>query len=77
MAFHAYQLSLKGKEAPVLDGVTGNQRFFLAWAQVWKTETTEQALLNQIKSDPHAPGRYRTLAPRNNDALKMKVELLH
>lgn len=68
MAYHAYQLSLNGKEAPVIDGVTGDQRFFLAWAQVWKEKRTEQSMLNQLRGGTHAPGRYRAQAPRNHDA---------
>lgn len=68
MAYHAYKLSLKGKEAPVIDGLTGDQRFFLAWAQVWKEKRTEQSMLNQLRGGTHAPGRYRALAPRNHDA---------
>ena len=68
MAYHAYKISLQGKEAPVIDGVTGDQRFFLAWAQVWKEKRTEKSMLNQVRSDPHAPGQYRTLVPRNHDA---------
>ncbi|WP_394131935.1 M13 family metallopeptidase [Shewanella maritima] len=68
MAYHAYQLSLNGKEAPVIDGLTGDQRFFLAWAQVWKEKRTEQSMLSQLRAGTHAPGRYRALAPRNHDA---------
>lgn len=68
MAYHAYKLSLNGKEAPVIDGVTGDQRFFLAWAQVWKEKRTEQSMLNQLRGGTHAPGRYRAQAPRNHDA---------
>jgi putative endopeptidase len=68
MAYHAYQLSLNGEEAPVIDGLTGDQRFFLAWAQVWRTKFTEEAMLNQLRGGTHAPGRYRALAPRNHDA---------
>jgi putative endopeptidase len=68
MAYHAYQLSLNGKEATVIDGVTGDQRFFLAWAQVWREKRTEQSMLSQLKGGTHAPGRYRALAPRNHDA---------
>jgi putative endopeptidase len=68
MAYHAYQLSLNGKEAPVIDGVTGDQRFFLAWAQVWREKRTEQSMLSQLKGGTHAPGRFRALAPRNHDA---------
>ncbi|TMM43106.1 M13 family metallopeptidase [Colwellia ponticola] len=68
MAYHAYQLSLNGKEAPVIDGVTGDQRFFLAWAQVWKEKRTEKSMLNQLRGGTHAPGRFRAQAPRNHDA---------
>ena len=68
MAYHAYKLSLNGKEAPVIDGVTGDQRFFLAWAQVWREKRTEQSMLNQLRAGTHAPGQARALAPRNHDA---------
>ena len=68
MAYHAYKLSLNGKEAPVIDGVSGDQRFFLAWAQVWKEKRTEQSMLNQLRGGTHAPGRFRAQAPRNHDA---------
>ena len=68
MAYHAYKLSLNGKEAEVIDGLTGDQRFFLAWAQVWKEKRTEQSMLNQLRAGTHAPGRFRALAPRNHDA---------
>jgi len=68
MAYHAYQLSLNGKEAPIIDGLTGDQRFFLAWAQVWKEKRTEKSMLSQLRAGTHAPGRFRALAPRNHDA---------
>lgn len=68
MAYHAYQLSLNGQEAPVIDGLTGAQRFFLAWAQVWREKRTEQSMLSQLRAGTHAPGRFRALAPRNHDA---------
>lgn len=68
MAYHAYKLSLKGEEAPVIDGLTGDQRFFLAWAQVWKEKRTEESMLNQLRGGTHSPGRFRALAPRNHDA---------
>lgn len=68
MAYHAYKLSLGGKEAPVIDGLTGDQRFFLAWAQVWREKRTEQSMLSQLRAGTHAPGRFRALAPRNHDA---------
>ncbi len=68
MAYHAYKLSLNGEEAPVIDGLTGDQRFFLAWAQVWRIKMTDEALLNRLKGGTHAPGMFRAQAPRNHDA---------
>jgi putative endopeptidase len=66
MAYTAYHLSLHGKPAPVIGGLTGDQRFFLAWAQVWKEKMREQALVNQIKSNPHSPPQYRINGPVRN-----------
>ncbi|MEL7019054.1 MAG: M13-type metalloendopeptidase, partial [Pseudomonadota bacterium] len=69
MAYHAYKLSLNGEEAPVIGGFTGDQRFFLAWAQVWKRVTREEALKRQVETDPHSPARYRVNGVvRNMDA---------
>ncbi len=69
MAYTAYHMSLKGKPAPVIDGLTGDQRFYLAWAQVWKEKMREEALVNQIKSNPHSPPEYRINGVvRNQDA---------
>ena len=69
MAYYAYKLSLNGEEAPVLDGLTGDQRFFLAWAQVWRRKVREEAILRQLKADPHSPARYRVNGVvRNMDA---------
>ena len=59
MAYTAYHLSLKGKEAPIINGLTGDQRFFMAYAQIWRTKYRDEALVNLIKSDPHSPGMYR------------------
>jgi putative endopeptidase len=60
---------LNGKPAPVIDGLTGDQRFFLAYAQVWRNKTRQDALVNQVTTDPHSPGRYRTIVPlRDLDA---------
>jgi putative endopeptidase len=55
----AYHASLKGKPAPVLDGFTGDQRVYLGWAQVWRQKSREDALKQQIASDPHSPALYR------------------
>ena len=66
MAYTAYKLSLDGREAPVLDGLTGDQRFFLAWAQIWKGKYREEALVNLIKTNPHSPVQYRANGPLRN-----------
>ena len=66
MAYSAYQLSLNGKSAPVIDGLTGDQRFFLAWAQVWKSKYRDEAMLNQVKTGPHSPPKYRINGPVRN-----------
>jgi endothelin-converting enzyme/putative endopeptidase len=69
MAYTAYKLSLKGAEAPVLDGFTGDQRFFMAHAQVWRAIQRDDALRNQMLTDPHAPAAARGSIPeRNMDA---------
>ena len=69
MAYYAYKLSLNGAEAPVIDGLTGDQRFFMAWAQVWKRVVRDEQLKNQIAADPHSPANYRVNGVvRNMDA---------
>ncbi len=60
MAYTAYKLSLDGKEAPVIDGFTGDQRFFLAWAQVWRALAREDDTRQRLVTDPHAMPEYRT-----------------
>jgi len=59
MAYNAYKKSLNGKEAPVIGGFTGDQRFFMAWAQVWAIKWRDEALSQQIKNGPHSPGEFR------------------
>jgi len=59
IAYKAYQISLKGKPAPVIDGLTGDQRFYMGWGQVWRTKMREPAQIAQIKTDPHSPAQYR------------------
>jgi putative endopeptidase len=68
IAHHAYQLSLGGKQAPVLDGMTGDQRFFLGWAQIWRRLYREQELANRLVTDPHSPSEFRAAVVRNLDA---------
>jgi predicted metalloendopeptidase len=66
IAYRAYQKSLGGKPAPVIAGFTGDQRFFLGFAQVWRTKTREEALRQQLLTDPHSPGQYRATVPLKN-----------
>jgi len=67
-AYIAYHKSLGGKEAPVIDGLTGDQRFFLAYAQAWRGKARDAALRAQLIGDGHAPGGYRAQTVRNIDA---------
>lgn len=67
VAYDAYKASLGGKEAPVIDGLTGDQRFFLGWAQVWRRNYREQNLSQRITTDPHSPSIQRTWVSRNLD----------
>ncbi|MFT7685701.1 MAG: putative endopeptidase [Candidatus Azotimanducaceae bacterium] len=59
VAYRAYQLSLDGKEAPVIDGISGDQRFFLAYAQSWRSKARDERVLQLLKSDPHSPAKFR------------------
>ena len=84
VAYEAYKMSLGGKPAPVIDGLTGDQRFFLAFAQAWRGEQRDDAIKTQVASDPHSPRRYRIIGPlRNLDAwysafdIKPGIEVLH
>ena len=69
VAYTAYKMSLNGQPAPVIDGLTGDQRFFLAFAQAWRGKQRDDAIKTQVASDPHSPRRYRIIGPlRNMDA---------
>ena len=69
VAYDAYKMSLNGKPAPVIDGLTGDQRFFLAFAQAWRGKQREDSIKTQVASDPHSPRRFRVIGPlRNLDA---------
>jgi len=66
VAYRAYKISLKGKPAPVIGGFTGDQRFFMGWAQVWRFKSRDEALRNQLLTDSHSPGQYRAFVPLTN-----------
>lgn len=66
IAFEALERSLKGKERKLVDGYTPEQRFFLSWAQQWRTNFREDALRRQLATDPHSPGMIRAIAPISN-----------
>lgn len=66
VAQDAYHASLGGAAAPTLDGLSGDQRLFLAWAQVWRAKAREASLRNQVATDPHSPAKYRAFAPLRN-----------
>ncbi|MEM8798512.1 MAG: M13-type metalloendopeptidase [Pseudomonadota bacterium] len=69
VAYYAYKISLDGKPAPVIAGYTGDQRFFMAWAQVWRRLYRDAELSRRLKSDPHSPSSFRTNGiVRNIDA---------
>jgi putative endopeptidase len=67
IAYAAFQRSLKGKPHPrPIDGLTAEQRFFLAWAQIWRDKSTDQALRSLVATNPHAPARWRVMGPLSN-----------
>jgi len=77
IAYKAYHISLKGKKAPVIDGMTGDQRLYAGWAQVWRSKMREQQQIVQVKTDPHSPGQYRANGTLRNqpgfyEAFKVK-----
>jgi predicted metalloendopeptidase len=59
MAVRAYRHALAGRKAPILDGYTGEQRLFIAFAQIWKMKVREAAQIERLKTDPHSPGQFR------------------
>ncbi|MET7254907.1 M13 family metallopeptidase [Dyadobacter fermentans] len=63
LAYYALEKSFNGKEPAPIDGFTWKQRFFLGWAQVWHMNTTDEALRNQVQTDPHSPARDRINGP--------------
>ncbi len=66
VAYHAYQLSLGGKPAPVIDGLSGDQRFFMGWSQIWRRKYREPELRKRLLTDPHSPSQYRVIGIVSN-----------
>jgi putative endopeptidase len=67
IAHKAYLLSLEGEEPPVIDGLTGSQRVFLGWGQVWRTVVREAEQIRRLAIDPHSPPEFRANVVRNLD----------
>ncbi len=67
VAYDAYKASLGGKPAPTIDGFTGDQRFYLGWAQVWRRNYREANLKQRLMTDPHSPSEQRAWVVRNLD----------
>jgi predicted metalloendopeptidase len=68
IAYKAYKISLHGQPAPVIDGLTGDQRFFMGFGQVWRSKMRDEAQINQVKTDPHSPGQFRANGTLRNQA---------
>jgi putative endopeptidase len=68
VAYDAYRTSLDGKTARTIDGMTGDQRFYLGWAQVWRRNYRQENLLQRLITDPHSPSEQRVAVVRNFDA---------
>lgn len=66
IAYKAYKASLNGKEAPIIDGLTGDQRFFMGFAQIWRSKIVEKSMRNRVATDPHSPGEFRALGSLSN-----------
>ena len=67
VAYDAWQHALGGRPAPVLNGFTGDQRFYLGWAQVWRRKYREANLIQRLLTDPHSPSEQRVAVVRNLD----------
>jgi endothelin-converting enzyme len=63
IAYYAYKMSLNGKESPVIDGWTGEQRFFMGWAQMWRRKYRDEELRKRLLTDPHSPSKFRVEGP--------------
>ncbi len=68
IAYKAYKISLHGQQAPTIDGLTGDQRFFMGFGQVWRSKMRDAAAIQQVKTDPHSPGQFRANGTLRNQA---------
>jgi putative endopeptidase len=68
IAYKAYKISLHGQPAPTIGGLTGDQRFFMGFGQVWRSKMRDEAQIVQIKTDPHSPGQFRANGTLRNQA---------
>ncbi|MCH1920508.1 M13 family peptidase [Shewanella sp. A3A] len=76
VALRSYHLSLNGQQAPVMDGLTGDQRFFVGWSQVWRRNYRDEELVRRLLTDPHAPSHYRAMGtPRNIEGFYKAFDL--
>ena len=66
IAYRAYKTSLNGVEAPIIDGLTGDQRFFMGYAQIWRAKIVEKSARNRVATDPHSPAEFRALGSLSN-----------
>lgn len=66
IAYKAYKASLNGQEAPVIDGLTGDQRFFMGFAQIWRSKMVEESMRNRVATAPHSPAEFRALGSLSN-----------
>ncbi len=66
IAYRAYKKSLDGKEAPVIDGLTGDERFFIGFTQIWRAKIKEESMRNRVATDPHSPAKFRSLGALSN-----------
>ena len=77
-AFDGLKLYLNNKKMPLIDGFTPEQRFFISWSTIWRSKLRDEAMKNQVKTDPHSPGMYRAYVPLQNvdtfyDAFQIKA----
>ncbi|BDM65678.1 peptidase M13 [Shewanella sp. NFH-SH190041] len=66
IAYRAYKMSLNGKEAPVIDGLSGDERFFIGFTQIWRAKIKEESMRNRVATDPHSPAKFRAIGSLSN-----------